>query len=141
MIIEITPQLVLQALRPGNEIHTKIEQGIGPGYELVEARINEQGNLVLGLKHENDETLNEAPYALTFTSLECGHAAAGAEAEPEAASKDLLTAVARFVDSHGGKTVVVGGIQTEQWPDDPFRFKVTIQCTGKPPVSREGPTT
>lgn len=73
MIVEITPELVLGVLANGNEIHVKVEQGIGPDYTLEWARLGDNGNLVLGLKHKNDDYVSSAPYALMVTSLECGY--------------------------------------------------------------------
>lgn len=73
MIVEITPELVLGILATGNEIHVKVDEGIGPDYELVWARLGDNGNLVLGLKHKNDEKVSSAPYAPTFTSLDCAY--------------------------------------------------------------------
>lgn len=73
MIVEIVPELILGMLTPGQEIHVRVRDGIGPDYELVWARLGANGNLVLGLKHKNDDVVNSAPYAPSFDSLECGY--------------------------------------------------------------------
>lgn len=71
MIVEIAPELVFGILTTGNEIHVKVDQGIGPDYTLVWARLGDHGQLVLGLKHKNDDVVSSAPYAPVFTSLDC----------------------------------------------------------------------
>ena len=72
MIVEIVPELILGMLTPGSEIHVRVRDGIGPDYELAWARLGDNGNLVLGLKHKNDAVVNSAPYAPSFDSLQCG---------------------------------------------------------------------
>lgn len=46
----------------------------------------------------------------------------------------LYDAVANYIEKRGGKVVVVGGVEIQQWPQDgEFRFSVAIRCTGKVP--------
>lgn len=72
MIIEITPELVLQLLSPGNEIHARVVDGIQPDqYTLAGVRINERRNVELVLQHVNDELPSEAPFVPTFQSIDC----------------------------------------------------------------------
>jgi hypothetical protein len=49
---------------------------------------------------------------------------------------NLLVAVGNFIEAKGGKVAVAGGIQIQQWPEDPkLTFRVAIKCTGKRPES------
>ena len=47
----------------------------------------------------------------------------------------LYRAVAKYVEDHGGKVIVCGGIQIQEWPDDAeYNFSIAIKCTGRKPV-------
>lgn len=47
----------------------------------------------------------------------------------------LIDAAAKYIQSKGGKVVVIGGIEIQRWPDDPeFNFRLAIHCTGKAPT-------
>jgi hypothetical protein len=46
----------------------------------------------------------------------------------------LYKAVANYIERAGGKVLVTGGIQIQQWPGDgKFRFTVAVKCTGRKP--------
>jgi hypothetical protein len=46
----------------------------------------------------------------------------------------LYTAVQRYVENRSGKIVVIGGIEIQEWPDDPkCSFRVAVRCMGKKP--------
>jgi hypothetical protein len=50
---------------------------------------------------------------------------------------NLLAATQHFILSRGGKLVMVGGIEIQQWPaDTPYSFRVGVRCMG-----RSGPAT
>src|SRR5438132_1599153 len=45
---------------------------------------------------------------------------------------NLLAATQHYVISLGGKVVIVGGIEIQNWPEDgPHSFRVGIHCTGR----------
>lgn len=47
---------------------------------------------------------------------------------------EIYDAVKRYVELHGGKLVVIGGLEIQQWPTDPpMTFRVAVRCTGKKP--------
>lgn len=47
----------------------------------------------------------------------------------------LYRAVRRYVESKGGSLVVIGGIETQEWPEDGrFKFRVAVKCMGKKPT-------
>ena len=47
----------------------------------------------------------------------------------------LYKAVQQYVENHGGKIVVIGGIEIQQWPEDSkMTFRVAVRCSGKKPV-------
>lgn len=53
----------------------------------------------------------------------------------------LYRAVRRYVESKGGSLLVIGGIETQQWPDDrALMFRVAVRCMGRKPspVSASG---
>lgn len=44
----------------------------------------------------------------------------------------LLRAVAEYIESIGGKAIVIGGIGIQQWPEDrAMTYRLTIKFTGK----------
>lgn len=46
----------------------------------------------------------------------------------------LYKAVAHYVEKTGGKLVVVGGVQVQEWPGEgPFKFVLGIKCLGRKP--------
>ena len=46
----------------------------------------------------------------------------------------LYKAVANYVEKRGGKVVVIGGVQVQEWPGDlKFNFTIGIKCTGRRP--------
>lgn len=50
-------------------------------------------------------------------------------------SDRLLIATGRWVEAHGGRALVGGGISIETWPGDPdYCFYVRIKITGKKPT-------
>ncbi len=46
----------------------------------------------------------------------------------------LLHAVADYVETIGGKAIVVGGIQVSHWPGEELNYRVSVKCTGKRPT-------
>lgn len=49
-------------------------------------------------------------------------------------SHNLLAAVERYVESKGGKLVVVGGIEIQDFHEGASKFKVAVRCLGRRPV-------
>jgi hypothetical protein len=50
----------------------------------------------------------------------------------------LLRAVRRFVESKGGKIVVIGGIEVQQFPGDPEgKFRLAVGFLGRKPTPDE----
>ena len=46
----------------------------------------------------------------------------------------LYRAVLRYVESKGGKLLVIGGIQVQRWPEDgEYNFRIAVKCTGSMP--------
>ena len=46
----------------------------------------------------------------------------------------LYKAVAHYVEKTGGKLVVIGGIQVQEWPGDgAHKFVLGIKCLGRKP--------
>ena len=46
----------------------------------------------------------------------------------------LYKAVQNYVEKCGGKLIVIGGVQTIQWPTDlKYNFTLGIKCTGRKP--------
>jgi hypothetical protein len=49
--------------------------------------------------------------------------------------KELYSAIDRYVESRGGKVIVIGGIEIQQWPGDAkMNFRIAIRCIGKKPI-------
>lgn len=47
----------------------------------------------------------------------------------------LYRAIIRYVESKGGKIIVIGGIEIQEWPLDPkLNFRVGVRCLGRKPV-------
>jgi hypothetical protein len=52
-------------------------------------------------------------------------------------SSQLLRAVRRFVESHGGNVLVIGDIQLQRWPEDmEFTWRIAVKCTGRAPQKK-----
>lgn len=50
----------------------------------------------------------------------------------------LYLAVQKYVEDRGGKIVVIGGIQIQEWPDDPKgSYLVAVRCLGKKPEKKK----
>jgi ABC-type sugar transport system substrate-binding protein len=50
----------------------------------------------------------------------------------------LYDAVIDFIESKGGKVLVIGGVETQQFPEDrKLNFRLAIRFTGKKPHARE----
>ncbi len=48
--------------------------------------------------------------------------------------EELYKAVQKYVESGGGKLVVIGGIAIQDWPtDNPMVFNVAVKCCGRKP--------
>lgn len=48
----------------------------------------------------------------------------------------LYRAVRRYVETHGGSIVVIGGIKLLQWPTG--KFSISVDCLGQKPSCAEG---
>jgi hypothetical protein len=47
----------------------------------------------------------------------------------------LYKAVANYVEKNGGKIVVIGGIQLQEWPDGKKgSFSIAVKCLGRKPI-------
>lgn len=47
----------------------------------------------------------------------------------------LYKAVANYIEKAGGKAVVIGGVEIQQWPDDRKHiFRIAIKFSGRRPV-------
>lgn len=80
----------------------------------------------------------------TAKAVKKGPAAGGAPkaANPEVASLDALyQAVVAYVEARGGRMLVVGGVQVQEWPGGrPGQFLLAVECLGrKPNLVREVP--
>lgn len=50
----------------------------------------------------------------------------------------LYKAVENYVRKSGGKVIVIGGIQIQEWPGDgKFKFTVAVKCCGRKPKFSE----
>lgn len=50
----------------------------------------------------------------------------------------LYEAVDEYVRSLGGKVVVMGGVEVQEWPGElPLNFRVAVRCTGRKPKYSE----
>lgn len=51
------------------------------------------------------------------------------------ATSQLYRAVIRYVESKGGKLLVIGGVQVQEWPEDAaYKFRLAVGCLGRKPV-------
>ncbi len=46
---------------------------------------------------------------------------------------NVLVAVQRYVEAHGGKLLVIGGIEVQDWHEGAFLFRVAVRCMGQVP--------
>lgn len=58
--------------------------------------------------------------------------------DPLAGKRDpesqLYRAVRRYVESKGGSLLVIGGIETQEWPGErELMFRVAVKCMGRKP--------
>jgi hypothetical protein len=52
------------------------------------------------------------------------------------ATRRLQNEIARWVETFGGKALVIGGVQIMRFPDDlKFNYTIAIRCTGRVPVA------
>ena len=50
----------------------------------------------------------------------------------------LYKAVAAYIEAIGGKAVVIGGVEIQQWPEDrKMTFRLAVKITGRKPVKPE----
>lgn len=50
----------------------------------------------------------------------------------------LYRAVKRYVESRGGSILVIGGIETQVWPEEfKYNFRLSVRCMGTKPMLRE----
>ena len=53
---------------------------------------------------------------------------------------NLLVAAAHFIESRGGKALVLGGAEIQKWPGDPpGKFKLAVSIVGRPPNKKVKP--
>lgn len=51
--------------------------------------------------------------------------------------EQLYRAVRRYVESVGGNIVIIGGIEIQEWPEDPkFSYRVAVKVTGRRPTKQ-----
>lgn len=49
----------------------------------------------------------------------------------------LYRAIRRYVESKGGSLMVIGGIETQEWPGEgEFKFRVAVRCMGRKPAGK-----
>jgi len=48
---------------------------------------------------------------------------------------NVLVAVERWVKAGGGKLVVIGGVEIQDWREGAGKFRVGVRCIGRPPQS------
>ncbi len=70
------------------------------------------------------------------------HDAARKEADEqerrEKATDNLYKAAGKYVELHGGKIIIAGGVQVIRFPDSKkYTWTLGIICTGKPPIPAE----
>lgn len=46
----------------------------------------------------------------------------------------LYDAVVKYIESKGGRVIVIGGVEIQQFPENDFNYKLAIRCTGKKPL-------
>lgn len=52
----------------------------------------------------------------------------------------LYAAVQEYVEAHGGKVVVAGPVEVQQWPGDlEFTFRLAVKFTGRRPQAPTPP--
>lgn len=52
-------------------------------------------------------------------------------------TSQLYRAVIRYVESHKGSILVIGGVQIEQWPEDrKGMFVLGVRCLGRKPEKK-----
>ena len=52
----------------------------------------------------------------------------------------LYRGVRRYVESLGGSVIVIGGIEIQEWPDDPAgKYRVAVSVLGRRPEPRKSP--
>jgi hypothetical protein len=74
------------------------------------------------------------------TRPKAGRRAALAGATGSDLHDKLYSAVQEYVEGHGGKLIVIGGVQIQEWPEDnPLCFRLAIKCTGRKPVFAKSP--
>ena len=50
-------------------------------------------------------------------------------------TSQLYRAVRRYIESNGGKLLVIGGVQIEQWPGEgECKFVLGVRCMGRKPT-------
>jgi len=50
------------------------------------------------------------------------------------ATDRFYKAIIDYIESRGGKVVVIGGVEIQQWPNDgDLKFKIAVSCVGKKP--------
>ncbi len=52
------------------------------------------------------------------------------------AADRLLKAVAHWIETHGGKAIIVGGIEVQDFHEGKYKFKVAARCVGRAPTKR-----
>jgi hypothetical protein len=52
---------------------------------------------------------------------------------------DLYLSVQQYIEHYGGKVVVIGDIEIQEWiKDGKYVFRLAIKCLGKKPVFKKG---
>lgn len=49
---------------------------------------------------------------------------------------NVFVAISRWVKAAGGKVIVIGGIEVQQWAQgDAYQYRVAVRCTGRKPTN------
>lgn len=46
----------------------------------------------------------------------------------------LYVAVQKYVENRGGKLMVIGGVEVQNWDEGAFKFRVAVRCLGRIPA-------
>ncbi len=50
---------------------------------------------------------------------------------------NLLAATQHWIKANGGNVLVIGGIGLMKEPFDDLRYKIVVNCSGRPPLKQE----
>jgi hypothetical protein len=64
MIVDLSPELLVEMFRTDNVIHSVIVDGIPREYRLADVKVNQHGTIELWLESETDQTEDRKPILL-----------------------------------------------------------------------------